>query len=489
MYERTRHGLNRSRSRTRIAVISAFALLAGALSATTAGAAAAPAAPAAAPGCENVNTSTVTNNTPVRIPLDPGASSGLTTSTIQVNNAGSVLYDVDLFTNITHTFSGDLEMTLMSPSGTVVTITTRNAGGANDVFAGTTWDDDADPGNPVPYPGAPINIVTDHSYTTGVPVTTLVPEEALSAFSGENPNGTWTLTINDAAGGDTGDLNSWKLTFITQEAQESHTAEPRMVDTPNLAITDLTPVTSSMTVSNAGSKISNVEAILQIQHTKNDDLDISLTSPEGTTVTLTTDNGSGNGNFTGTTFSDQADPGSQVPYTTPPPVNIVTDHTFTNNVAAERLVPEEAMGAFRGENPNGTWTLRIVDDNPTENGTLNAWALDITTSVCDNEVSGLKVRSNKKLKSKKFFIVRVQVGEPAEIRVVGKAKGRKGGYRKFKNMTKAAKPGRYVTFKIRLSKKQTKSTRKSKGKAKVFVRVTDSYGNVKKIKRTYRYYR
>ena len=495
MHRGTRLGLNRARSRARIATVAALAVVASAFSATTTGAAvAAPAAPAAAaaaaaPDCVDIDSTTFTNNTPVRIPLDPAQSSGLTTSTVSVNNAGPVLIDLDVMTDITHTFASDIEMTLQSPAGTIVTLTTDNGGGADDVFAGTTWDDDADPGSPLPYnPLDPVNIATDHTYANNVLASNLVPEEALSAFNREDPNGTWILTINDDAAADTGMLNSWSLRLITRMADETHRSEPRASDTTSRGISDAAPTTSTINVQNAGSKISDVDVGLLIDHTLSEDLLMSLTSPEGTVVTLSTGNGNGANNFAGTFFDDNADPGSQVPYTLP--VMIVSDHTFTSGVSPGRLVPEEAMGAFIGENPNGTWTLRILDTNANgQNGTLNGWVLEITTSFCDTTVSGVKAKYSSKLKNKKYLYIRVRVGEPAEIRIAGKAKGRKGGYAKFKTTTKAAKPGRYVPFKIRLSKKASKATKRRKGRAKVFIRVTDDVGNVKKLRKTVRYYR
>ena len=38
---------------------------------------------------------------------------------------------------------------------------------------------------------------------------TLTPEEPLAAFIGEDPNGTWTLTIGDDGATDAGTLASW----------------------------------------------------------------------------------------------------------------------------------------------------------------------------------------------------------------------------------------------------------------------------------------
>jgi hypothetical protein len=53
-----------------------------------------------------------------------------------------------------------------------------------------------------------------------------------------------------------------------------------------------------------------------------------------------------------------------------------------NLTAATPLVPEEALGAFIGENPNGTWTVTIDDDAGGDIGTLNSWSLALTTATC-----------------------------------------------------------------------------------------------------------
>ncbi|RPI69595.1 MAG: T9SS C-terminal target domain-containing protein, partial [Ignavibacteriales bacterium] len=48
-----------------------------------------------------------------------------------------------------------------------------------------------------------------------VTATPLAPEESFSAFLGENPNGTWVLTISDDAGGDEGTLDSVYIHLAT----------------------------------------------------------------------------------------------------------------------------------------------------------------------------------------------------------------------------------------------------------------------------------
>ena len=163
------------------------------------------------------------NATPTGIPTGPA----VVTSTLEVQGAGAYLTDVDLFTDLVHTFAADLDMTLQSPAGTVVTLSTDNGAGNDNVFTGTTFDDQADPDGQVPYITNP-GIVTDHPYANLTAATPLVPEETLAAFIGENPNGTWTITISDDLAGDGGALNSWRLDITTGSCP----AAPTQTDAP-----------------------------------------------------------------------------------------------------------------------------------------------------------------------------------------------------------------------------------------------------------------
>ena len=44
------------------------------------------------------------------------------------------------------------------------------------------------------------------------------------------------------------------------------------------------------------------------------------------------------------------------------------------------MVPEGALGAFIGENPNGVWTLEVEDVAAADDGSLNGWSLDVTST-------------------------------------------------------------------------------------------------------------
>ncbi len=115
--------------------------------------------------------------------------------------------DLNVDLDISHTWVGDLIVTLQSPSGTSVVIMDRPGVPAstfgcsgNDILA--TLDDEA---------SSPV----EDECGAGVPAISgsFTPNNPLSAFDGENPMGDWTLTVSDNGGGDTGTINSWGLTY------------------------------------------------------------------------------------------------------------------------------------------------------------------------------------------------------------------------------------------------------------------------------------
>ncbi len=335
--------------------------------------------PTVPPGCMPGALGTGSNATPVAIPDSGGP---VATSTIVIAGAGPYLLDLTMVTNITHTFSSDLDMTLQSPAGTIVTFSSDNGAGNDDVYAGTTWTDFANLGGQVPYT-TNNGLVGDHAYVNLTVASPLAPEEAFAAFRGEDPNGTWTITIDDDTGGDTGTLNSWSLNIATLAAAPTNDPAVVAANMTPVAIPDSGgPVaTSSVVIAGAGTYLCEVYLFTNLAHTFPNDLDVTLQSPAGTVVTLTSDNGGGNDNvFAGTTWDDDANPGGQVPYVNN--AGLVTDHLYTNLVPVATLAPEEALGAFLGEDPNGVWTITLDDDLGGDTGTLNNWSLTIVTCQC-----------------------------------------------------------------------------------------------------------
>ncbi|MEZ6127297.1 MAG: proprotein convertase P-domain-containing protein [Planctomycetaceae bacterium] len=139
---------------------------------------------------ESSETLSYLNSTPQAI-----TDNSTITSTVSVSDVGAVK-DVNIRLDITHTLTSDLRAVLTGPDGTQVVLFDGVGTGAN--FVGTVLDDEATTA-----------IGSGANPFTGL----FIPAEALSAFDGRPAAGTWTLTIEDQLGSNTGMLNSWSLTI------------------------------------------------------------------------------------------------------------------------------------------------------------------------------------------------------------------------------------------------------------------------------------
>ena len=116
-----------------------------------------------------LNDFTYSNNERVEIPDNsPEGASSVITVADDLTIFGTTA-DVD----ITHTWSGDLVLTLISAQGTEVTLQSNEGGSDDDIVK---------------------------SFTSTV-------------FNSEVATGDWTLNVEDTAGADTGNINGWSLTF------------------------------------------------------------------------------------------------------------------------------------------------------------------------------------------------------------------------------------------------------------------------------------
>jgi|CXWL01.1.fsa_nt_gi uncharacterized repeat protein (TIGR01451 family) len=296
------------------------------------------------------------------------ADVAVSTSTLSVTTANTFLWSVSVTANISHTFAADMDITLTSPGGTIVTLSTDNGAGNDNVFAGTTWDDYA------------TTTTTDAIYANLVVQTDLVPEEAMWAFRGEDPNGTWTLTVSDDLAGDVGTINSWSLSIVTVASAPINTTTTVANNTPT-PINDVVANSSTINFSGLTDPVCEVRMTANLTHTFAADMDISLASPDFGTSTVSTDNGAGNDDvFAGTNWFDDANPAGALPYTTNN--GVTTDQVYANLTVATPLVPEGAFGRFVGSAGNGTWTLNVNDDLAGDTGTINSWSLDLVTCAC-----------------------------------------------------------------------------------------------------------
>ncbi len=331
------------------------------------------------PGCASV---TATFSAAPLLPIPATAPPIVVSSVIPVAGLPTFLWDLNVTLTVPHTFAGDLDVTLASPAGTIVTLTTDNGAGNDNVFVGSFFGDDSDPDGQVPY-ATNDGLVTDGAYVNLVPETPVVPEEAFAAFIGEDPNGDWLLTISDDANLDGGSFDAWTLEITALDKTPVATSTV-VASAPAIPIPPTAPpnvISDTITVSGLDTFICDVNLTTFIAHTFCGDIDMTLMSPAGTVVTITTDNGGGNDNvYLGTLWDDDADPDGQVPYANND--GLANDSLFANLVVETPLVPEDAFAAFMGEDPNGPWTLTISDDANLDGGSLDSWSLEIVTCVC-----------------------------------------------------------------------------------------------------------
>jgi len=132
----------------------------------------------------------------------PAASPVTVASKIWAHVGSGTLRELAVKIDLDHTYTSDLVLSLTDPKGTRVQLVNRQGGGG-DHFRGTTFDDSASTriqdGTP-PFRGV------------------FRPEEKLAAFRGTNPNGEWTLTLEDKAARDGGHLDLWALSMNVETA-------------------------------------------------------------------------------------------------------------------------------------------------------------------------------------------------------------------------------------------------------------------------------
>lgn len=168
-------------------------------------------------------------------------------NTIHIDEAGSVA-SIKVTVDISHTFIGDLRLTLIAPSGRQVTLHDRNGGSAGNIRRSY-----------------------DAASTSG-----------LLALTGEPIQGDWVLWGQDLAAVDSGTLNRWELDITTRAGTVIEVEE-----SPGLTIPDNNPtgIERTLNVTESG-QIQDLEVSVDITHTYIGDLTVTLVSPAGIQVAL-----------------------------------------------------------------------------------------------------------------------------------------------------------------------------------------------------------
>jgi len=115
-------------------------------------------------------------------------------STAPVATTGTIA-SLGVQLNITHTFDADLAISIASPGGTSVDLSSNN-GSSEDDFVNTVFSS-----------FGTTSVTVGLAPFAGV----FTPEGSLSPLNGQNAVGNWTLTVADQAGGDVGTINGWRV--------------------------------------------------------------------------------------------------------------------------------------------------------------------------------------------------------------------------------------------------------------------------------------
>ncbi len=178
---------------------------------------------------------------------------------------------IEVSVDVTHTYRGDLDVRLVSPSGKPAILHHRAGGSADDLKQ--TWRS------------------SDLA--------------ALTALVGVEAGGTWRLEISDLASRDTGILNEWSI--LVEVAEASLVAEGEAV--PGLLIPDDSPagVRSELTLQ-SDDAILSLSLDVDITHTYIGDLEVTLHGPDATKVMVHRRAGSGADNLIGSYTSGAGGP-------------------------------------------------------------------------------------------------------------------------------------------------------------------------------------
>ena len=343
------------------------------------------------------------NTTPITITTTSGLTAPtvatLYPSTINVAGmTGSLTRVAVTLDGVNNTMMRDQDFLLVSPTGAKYIFLSDGVAG---IFFGVddriyTFSDDAAttfPNNFDPVSGSYKPTSGDLSADTfpapapAAPYSQPPGATFASVFNGANPNGTWSLYAVDDSLNFPGSINSgWSLTLTTDGAPQTF-SNSNYIGLPDILATSA-PYGTAINISGVSGVISNLKVSLSgFSHTAPSDIDILLVSPNGKGLIVMSDAGSGTTTNVNLTFDDAAattinssivsgsykptdQNGEGTPDTFPAPAPFRP--YYQNN---------QPLSSFNGFSPNGEWRLYVVDDNPTNAGSISGgWSLDITTT-------------------------------------------------------------------------------------------------------------
>jgi len=300
---------------------------------------------------------------------------------------------------VTHTYPDDIDVLLVGPTGQKLILMSDTGGGGALSSTTLTFDDAAASKLPDATQISagtfkPTDFGSGDAFASPAPASPYAT--TLATFAGLNPNGDWSLYVVDDEAGDSGAIvGGWSLSFTYSgnpppppppPPGDGGAADPNPGNNAALAIPDIGKASvypSQIVVSGLAPSPTKVTVTLTgLSHTYPDDLDVLLVGPGGQNVVLLSDAGGGNAMSNVTlTFDDLAaaklGDSSAISAGTWKPTDFATGDTFAS--PAPGGTHGATLSAFTGVNPNGRWSLYVLDDEAGDTGSLSGgWTLHFT---------------------------------------------------------------------------------------------------------------
>jgi subtilisin-like proprotein convertase family protein len=213
----------------------------------------------------------------------------------------------------------------------------------------------------------------------------------------EIANETVALTVNSGTGYIGGSPGTATGTIISEETLPIF-SNPNPITIPDSGTS--TPYPSTINVSGLSGNINSLKVTLtNLSHTWPDDIDVLLVGPTGTKALLMSDVGGSSGvNNVTLTFDPTAT-------SSLPDSGLITSGSYkaTDFETGDFFNAPAPVGpygtdfsVFNGINPNGTWSLYVIDDAGGDVGTIaGGWSLTIGTGAATKSISIAKTTDGK----------------------------------------------------------------------------------------------
>lgn len=338
---------------------------------------------------QSTSTVTLSNTSSVTIPA-LGAAVPYPSTVVASGLAGSIDKLTVNLVGVSHTWPDDIAILLSGPAGQNIVLMARAGGNTALQNLNLSFDDGAAQAlpdqsaissglyKPSVYGGA-------LAFPVGAPAGPY--SSLLGSAIGTSPNGVWSLYVMDMMGGDGGAIvGGWSLTIQSSiKAGSTQTfANSSSISLPAAGPATVYP--SSILVSGMSGGVSHVTVkLLGFNHTWPDDFDVLLVGPRGQNVLLISDAG-GNGDWLNMNLTLDDDATALLPDDTQVSSGIYkpTNYGVTDVFAAPAPVAPygSSLAVFNGTDPNGTWSLYVLDDEAGDQGSLTGgWSLTVSTVV------------------------------------------------------------------------------------------------------------